>query len=341
MGEGVEPVSVVIVNYNAGAMLAECVRAALASSVPTHVYVCDNASYDDSIEYLWSAIGPESRVTVVINRKNLGFARANNVVLPQCRSEWVLFVNPDCVIRPDTIERMIAVMRAHPDAGVAGCLILNPDGSEQPTCRRYIPTPWRTFVRMLRLYRMFPNRALFQPWSLSGMPLPQAPTEVEALSGAFMFVRRSAMDQVGYMDEAYFLHCEDLDWFMRFRRAGWKVLFAPHVSVVHWKGFSSKANPVKVEYHKHRGMVHFYNKFFRERYPAVVLIAVMVAIWARFVIKASWVVLRSPVRLRRPRRRHASAILGAAPPTASGGPAGHAATEAVVLREAAANSDRP
>ena len=329
-------VSVVIVNYNAGAMLAECVRSALASTVPTHVYVCDNASYDDSIEYLRAAIVADERLTIVENSRNLGFARANNFVLPRCRTQYVLFLNPDCVIRPETIERMIAMMDAHPAAGVAGCLILNPDGSEQPTCRRYIPTPWRAVVRMMRLHRIFPNRVLFQPWSMSGEPLPQVPVAVEALSGAFMFVRREAMDEVGYMDEGYFLHCEDLDWFMRFRQAGWEVFFAPNVRVVHWKGFSSKAHPIKVEYHKHRGMVRFYNKFFRDRYSRVLLVAVMAAIWARFVAKACWIVLRSPVRLNYTRPKAAATDMTSVHVAA----ANSAVREAAVARRASAHTDR-
>jgi GT2 family glycosyltransferase len=329
-------VSVVIVNYNAGAMLAECVRAALASTVPVHVYVCDNASYDDSIDYLRSAIPSADNLTIVENSKNLGFARANNAMLPRCRSEYILFLNPDCVIRRDTIESMMAVMDARADAGVAGCLILNPDGSEQPTCRRHIPTPWRAVVRMLRLHRIFPNRALFQPWSMSAEALPETPVAVEALSGAFMFVRRKAMNQVGYMDDGYFLHCEDLDWFMRFRQMGWKVLFAPHVRVVHWKGFSSKANPIKVEYHKHRGMVRFYNKFFRDRHSRVLLVVVITAIWARFIAKAAWIALRSPVRINY-RRRKAPVRTALAQGVAT---AGAAAGKTSRLRQASANSER-
>jgi GT2 family glycosyltransferase len=94
------------------------------------------------------------------------------------------------------------------------------------------------------------------------------------------------------MDDNYFLHCEDLDWCMRFRQAGWKILFVPQVRVVHWKGFSSKANPVVVEYHKHCGMVRFYKKFFRHQYPGALMVLVVIAVWLRFVAKSGWIWVR-------------------------------------------------
>ncbi len=124
---------------------------------------------------------------------------------------------------------------------------------------------------------------------MSGLPLPDAPIPIEAISGAFMMVRREVIETVGRMDEGYFMHCEDLDWCMRFRAAGWKVLFVPHVRVLHWKGLSSAATPIKVEYHKHRGMVRFYNKFFRHQYPAPLMVLVAIAVWTRFVLKTAWI----------------------------------------------------
>ncbi|MGH9579201.1 MAG: glycosyltransferase family 2 protein, partial [Terriglobales bacterium] len=188
------------------------------------------------------------------------------------------------------------------DAGMASCLVVNPDGSEQVGCRRMVPTPWRSMVRVLHLHQVIKNHPRIQPFSLTGLPLPRAPEPVEAISGAFMFLRREAFESVGLMDEGYFLHCEDLDWCMRFRQAGWKILFVPHVRIVHWKGLSSKAHPVVVEYHKHRGMVRFYNKFFRHQYPRALMVPVVSAVWLRFVAKTGWIVLRDRFSTRRSRR---------------------------------------
>jgi len=278
--------SIVIVNFNGGDLLTECVRSVLASTVPVEVLVSDNGSTDGSVAGLRRRLGDDPRLRVVENGANLGFARANNVVLPMTSGRYLLFLNPDCIIRPETIERMLAVMQAHPDAGMAGCLIRNLDGSEQPGCRRYMPTPWRSFVRVFRLSRIFRNSPRFSSFILTGQPLPERPAPVEAISGAFMFVRRSALEKVGPMDESYFLHCEDLDWCMRFRQAGFTILFVPDVEIIHAKGVGSAARPIYVEWHKHKGMIRFYRKFFRRTYPTLLLFVVTLAVWTRFAALA-------------------------------------------------------
>lgn len=286
-------VAVVIVNYDGGALLTECVRSVLLSTVPVQIYVSDNGSKDDSVSYLRSSLGPHPRLNIIENHANLGFAKANNVVLPLCRGDHVLFLNPDCIIQPDTLERMRAVMEAYPRAGIAGCLIRNPDGTEQAGCRRFVPTPWRAFVRVFRLSRIFRNHPRFSSFVLTGQPLPAHPTPVEAISGAFMFVRRSAMEYVGPMDEGYFLHCEDLDWCMRFRQAGFTILFVPDVEIVHAKGVGSARHPVRVEWHKHKGMIRFYRKFFQRRYPTLLLFMVIAAVWVRFAALAANLAIRN------------------------------------------------
>jgi hypothetical protein len=130
---------------------------------------------------------------------------------------------------------------------------------------------------------------------LLGTPLPDRPVEVEAISGAFMLVRRSALEKVGPLDEGYFLHCEDLDWCMRFKQAGYQILFVPDVVVSHVKGGCSVNRPVFVEWHKHKGMIRFYRKFFRQRYPGVLMGLVFAAVWARFLVKAIVLTLKQHV----------------------------------------------
>ncbi len=187
------------------------------------------------------------------------------------------------------------------------------DGTEQAGCRRFVPTPRRSMVRVLRLHELIRNHPRFQPFIMMGLPLPETPVAVEAISGAFMLVRREALAAVGPMDENYFMHCEDLDWCMRFRVAGWKILFVPQARTVHWKGFCSTVHPVAVEYHKHRGMVRFYNKFFRHQYPAGLMVLVVAAVWLRFMAKAAW------ISIRRVFAPHRSAQPSTPPlPTASG-----------------------
>jgi hypothetical protein len=289
-------VDVIIVNFNSNDYLKECVQSALASTVAVNVYVVDNHSTDRSLLLLKEASGSDQRLHIIENTENVGFARANNQVLSMAKNDYILFLNPDCTVRPDTLEGMARVMASHPDAGMAGCLIRNSDGSEQAGSRRYIPTPWRSVVRIFRLSKVFRNHPGYGMFNLDGQPLPDRPVSVEAISGAFMFVRRTAMEKVGPMDEKYFLHCEDLDWCMRFRMSGYTILFVPDIEIIHAKGVCGTDRPVRVEWHKHVGMVRFYRKFFRHQYPAGLMYLVMAMVWARFTLLAALLALKRWVK---------------------------------------------
>jgi GT2 family glycosyltransferase len=170
---------------------------------------------------------------------------------------------------------------------------MNGDGSEQGGGRRAVPTPWRSFVRAFGLYR-FASRwpDLFYDFHLHTQPLPEVPVEVEAISGACMLVRREAVEDVGLWDEGYFLHCEDLDWCMRFREKGWKILFVPDARINHALGACSRSRRVFVEWHKHKGMVRFYGKFFRHQYPGALMWLVTLGVWVRFGLAAAYLTVR-------------------------------------------------
>lgn len=279
--------SVVIVNYNSGQYLTQCVTAVLASTDPVEVFVIDNASTDSSIQQLRQALPQNAPVNIEQNSQNLGFAKANNQVLQQVKGDYLLFLNPDCFVKADTLQQSRAVMDAYPDVGMAGVMVCNPDGSEQAGARRSVPSPWRSVIRILHLNKLFPNHPRFKSFVLTEEPLPNEPIELEGISGAYMFVRRTALAQVGGLDEGYFLHCEDLDWFMRFREQNWKILFIPHIKVTHIKGACSDKQPMTVLWYKHKGMVRFYRKFFRQRYPWIVMLVVTSAVWLRFAMLAS------------------------------------------------------
>jgi GT2 family glycosyltransferase len=290
------PVSIIIVNYNGGPLLHDAVSAALSSSVSVEVLISDNGSTDGSLNSVYQAFGKDQRVHIISNGSNLGFSRANNIALRRAKGQYVLLLNPDCIIQRDTLAQMLGIFDTNPDAGMAGCLIRNPDGTEQPGCRRAVPTPWRTFVRVLHLNRLFPNNLRFRTFLLHQEPLPSAPDSVEAISGAFMLVRREAMEQVGLLDDNYFMHCEDIDWCMRFHQAGWNITFVPNVEVLHYKGTCSKGHPILVLYHMHRGMIRFYRKFFRRQYPLPLMAIVISTVWARFLALSVKEVLKRPFR---------------------------------------------
>ena len=273
----------VIVNYNAGPGLIAAVSSALAADGVEQVLVVDNASTDGSLLRLQQTLGHEPRLRLLKNRGNLGFARACNRAIREIKQAHVLLLNPDCEVPPGAVRAMLDALEESPEAGMVGPLLVNADGSEQAGGRRSVPTPWRTFVRTFGLTRLadrYPR--LFSDFLLHREPIPVAAIGVEAISGACMLARREALASVGLLDAKYFMHCEDLDWCMRFRRAGWKILFTPKATVLHHKGVCSRARPIFVEWHKHRGMMRFYKKFFKHQYPGALMWLVAGGVWLRF-----------------------------------------------------------
>jgi len=277
-------VSAIIVNYNAGHLLNEAVNSLLCSAVVAKVFVIDNGSRDHSMDELESLTNSQSRLISIYNKANLGFAKACNIAIAAAgKNDYLLFLNPDCLIDKDALATLLDCMKSSPQAGMAGPLILNPDGTEQAGGRRAVPTPWRSFTRAFGLSRFrehYPR--LFSDFLLHQQPLPDCPTEVEAVSGSCMLVRYHALLDVGTMDEGYFMHCEDLDWCMRFRQRGWKIMFVPDARIVHHKGTCSKTRLIFVEWHKHKGVIRFYDKFFHHQYPGVLFWIVGAVVWLRF-----------------------------------------------------------
>ena len=274
-------VSAIIVNYNAGPMLRGCVDSLLACPLAIEIVVVDNASHDESVDGL-----PDSpHIRVIRNPTNVGFAAACNIGIDASSATFLLFLNPDCFFQPGAVSILLAGLQSADRVGMVGGLLVNEDGTEQGGARRAVPTPWRSFVRAFGLHR-FAGRwpKLFYDFHLHEQPLPDEPIGVEAISGACMLVKREAVEDVGRWDERYFLHCEDLDWCMRFRQKGWKILFVPDARICHALGACSQSRRVFVEWHKHKGMVRFYRKFFRHQYPVGLMRLVAVGVWLRFVL---------------------------------------------------------
>jgi len=274
--------SVIIVNYNTKNVLCNCVDSIINNIEMVETIVVDNASEDNSIKYLLTK-NTDNDIVVILNKINVGFAAACNIGMKKATGEYILYINPDCILEQNALGVMLDHLKKNPDVGMAGGLILNPDGSEQVGGRRAVPTPWRSFVRAFGLSRLehrYPK--LFTDFLLHRNPLPETPIEVEAISGACMMVRREALEDVGPLDEGYFMHCEDLDWCMRFRQKGWKIAFVPQARITHLKGASSRTRPIFVEWHKHKGMMRFYRKFFRHQYPGILMWLVGLGVWLRF-----------------------------------------------------------
>ena len=242
-------ISVIIVNYNVKDYLLQCLRSLNASvgSVTTEVIVVDNDSHDGSVEELQPLF---SSVRWIALDENIGFGRANNVGLEHASGRYVLYLNPDTIIGADTLSVMCKFLDEHPKTGIAGCKVLNPDGSFQVACRRGLPTPWVSFCKLFGLQRLFPSSKLFAGYNLTYLPV-DATYAVDALIGAFMVGRTELMRSLGGFDPAFFMYGEDIDLCYRVQQAGFDVTYVHTTSIVHYKGESTKRssiNEVRVFY---------------------------------------------------------------------------------------------
>ena len=276
-------VSAIVVNYNAGITLRDLVLSLVVGADLDGIIIVDNASSDASLEFLGRGEFSGANIRLVRNSGNRGFAAACNQGAALADSPYLLFINPDCRMDTGALRRLLAVLRGNPHAVMAGPLILNSDGTEQRGCRRYLPDPRRALMRVLGLGK--PDaRGKIVGFDLTGTPLPSVPTEVEAISGACMLLRRKAFGKLGGWDEGYFLHCEDLDLCMRLGRAGMRTVFVPDARVTHVQGVSSRRRPVFVLWHKHRGMWRYFTKFQRAASPVWLTMLVWFGIWSRFLL---------------------------------------------------------
>ena len=200
------PVSVVIVNYNAREVLADCLRSVLPQA--RQVVVVDNASAPDAFEPVIARFGDDPRLRVIRSPFNGGFAHGCNLGIAACSEASILLLNPDCMAAAGAVEKLHAALHAEPRVGMAGGFITCPDGTEQSGGRRAVPTPWRSFVRafgLSRLAKRWPK--LFDDFCLHLRPRPTETISVEAISGACALLKREALEDVGRLDDGYFLHC--------------------------------------------------------------------------------------------------------------------------------------
>jgi len=300
--DGLAAVSVVIVNYNAGEVLADCLASVLPQA--SEVVVVDNASEPGPFETVIERFADHPNLTVIRSPRNSGFSSGCNLGIRRSGQPAILLLNPDCVVAPGALIAMSDVLHADERTGMVGGYLTSLDGREQGGGRRAVPTPWRSFVRgfgFSRFGKRYPKIAgrfprLFNDHYMHRQPKPTEPISVEAISGACILMKRAAVDDVGLLDEGYFLHCEDLDLCMRFRKRGWRIMFVPHAPVMHHKGVCSRNRTLFVEWHKHKGMMRFYRKHFRHQYPPALMAVVVAGVWTRFGAIAARHVARETYR---------------------------------------------
>lgn len=255
--------SVILVNYKVPQLTIEAVRSVLASlrrvDGESEIIVLDNASGDDSMSRLRTAFAAEPRVKILESPTNGGFARGNNMAIAEARGDYLLLLNPDTLIGESTLSYCLTFLRSHPEAGAVGPRLINQSGAMHPECKRGVPTLWNSFCRFTRLYRLAPHSACFNGY-YQGHLSPDAVQQVPVLTGAFLMLRRTIYEEVGGLDERYFMYGEDIDLCYTIERAGYHNYYLP-TPVLHYKGESEiAADRVRYEESFYGAMRLFYLK---------------------------------------------------------------------------------
>lgn len=248
--------SVVIVNYNTKNLLQKCLRSVFASKTKYNfeVLVSDNGSRDGSQEMIRQNF---AKVKLIENNVNLGFSKGNNVALREASGKYLLLLNSDTEVRADTFEKSVKRMEQDDKIGILGCKILLPNGELDKACRRKFPNPRNSFLRLFGLKK-------FSDYNITG-PI-NGEQEVDAVMGAYLIIRKTVTDKIGFLDEDYFMYGEDLDWCWRAKHAGYKVLYYPSPEITHFKYGSSQMIPFKVIRWAHDAMWLFYKKHYQSDY---------------------------------------------------------------------------
>jgi GT2 family glycosyltransferase len=271
--------SIVIVNYNVEHFLEQClfsVRKAL-QKIEAEVFVVDNNSVDGSLRMLEEKF-PE--VKVIANHENVGFSKANNQAIRQSVGEYVLLLNPDTVVEDDTFDKVVGFMDAHPDAGGLGVKMVDGTGKFLPESKRGLPTPLTAFYKIFGLASLFPRSKRFSRYHLGYLDKDET-HEVDVLAGAFMLMRRSVLDKVGLLDEAFFMYGEDIDLSYRITQAGFKNFYFPETRIIHYKGESTKKSSVNYVFVFYNAMIIFAQKHFSQKRASTFTFLINIAIYFR------------------------------------------------------------
>jgi len=263
--------SIIILSYNTAELTLQCIESIEKTDLDKQkfeVIVVDNASTDATISEIKKRF---PWVHIIQNEKNIGFAAGNNVGIRNAQGKYVLLLNSDTKISHESFSIMLDFMEHHPKAGVSTCKLLLSDGVMDPACHRGFPTPWASMTYMVGLENLFPSSTLFGQYhqGYKGMNLPH---QIDCPSGAFFLLRREVIDEVGLLDEDYFMYGEDIDWAYRIKEKGWEIWFNPATSIIHYKkksGRTHKDREIKraMDRHFYETMKLFYKKHYEKVYP--------------------------------------------------------------------------
>lgn len=251
--------TIIIVSYNVRQYIDQCLQSVYKAlrDIDAEIIVVDNQSVDDTVSYI-KANYPQVRV--IESGGNVGFACANNMGIRLSESEYVLLLNPDTVVAENTLREVVNFMDAHETVGGAGVQMLNADGTRAMESRRGRPTPLVSFYKMCGLADLFPRSRTFARYYMSWLSWNE-PAEIEVISGAFFFIRRKALDEIGLLDEDYFMYGEDIDLSCRLLNAGWHNCYLPY-KIIHYKGGSTDKTTVRYVRVFYKAMIIYFRKHY-------------------------------------------------------------------------------
>jgi GT2 family glycosyltransferase len=271
--------SVIIVNYNVKYFLEQCLHAVerACEGIEAEVIVVDNNSVDGSVGEIRRKF---PRVRMIENKENLGFSKANNQAIRESTGRYVLLLNPDTVVEEDTFRKCISFMESHPDAGALGVKMIDGKGEFLPESKRALPTPTVSFYKMFGLSTLFPRSRRFGKYHLGHLNMDET-HQVDVLAGAFMFIRRSVLDEVGLLDESFFMYGEDIDLSYRITKAGYGIYYYPETTIIHYKGESTKKGSLNYVRLFYQAMIIFAGKHFTSRKARTFQLLIRLAIYFR------------------------------------------------------------
>lgn len=271
--------SIVIVNYNVCYFLEQTLKSVekALKGIDAEVFVVDNASIDSSVEMVKAKF---PHTILIENKDNRGFAKANNQAIIQANGEYVLLLNPDTVVQEETFSKCIHFMDLHPEAGGLGVYMVDGKGNFLPESKRGFPSPWVAFYKIIGLSKLFPKSEKFGRYHL-GFIDNDTNAQIEVLSGAYMFMRKSALDKAGLLDEDYFMYGEDIDLSYRLIKAGYKNYYFPETRIIHYKGESTKKSSINYVLVFYGAMNIFVSKHFKGAFTGLFTSLIQCAIYAR------------------------------------------------------------
>ena len=255
--------SIVIVNYNVRFFLEQCLHSVEKAIKPgmAEIFVVDNNSLDGSCSMLEQKF---PNVILIKNKENFGFSKANNQAIRIANGEFILLLNPDTVVEEDTFDKILDFMDKNEDAGSLGVKMIDGKGHFLPESKRALPTPWVSFYKIFGLSSLFPKSKKFGRYHLGYLDKNKI-HEVEVLPGAFMLLRKKALDKAGLLDETFFMYGEDIDLSYRITLAGYKNYYYPDTTIIHYKGESTKKGSINYVLVFYQAMIIFANKHFSSR----------------------------------------------------------------------------